>query len=105
MNNMNIVKAFVLVVVLLGLVTTFFLSEYVSAILIGSAYNTMNPTYQNVRVYSDPFQGNDTVAQSLSQQNITEGTMRIYNGSGYEIGLDNFTINYPGGTVLVKTEA
>ncbi len=102
MTNLNIGKAIILLIILIGVITTFFLSEYVSVILMGSVFNTKNPSFQSVRVIGDPFQGNDTVAQQLSNGNITVGTLRIYNGSGFTFGLNNFTINYPLGTVLVN---
>ena len=102
MNNLNIGKAIILLIILIGVITTFFLSEYVSVILMGSVFNTKNPTFESVNVIADPFQGNDTVPQQLSNTNITHGTMRIYNASGFTFGLGNFTIDFPLGTVLVN---
>ncbi len=36
----GIIKAFLLMVIVVGVLTTFFLSEYVAAILLGSVFNT-----------------------------------------------------------------
>ena len=101
MTNLNIGKAIILLIILVGVITTFFLSKYVSVILMGSVFNTKNPSFQSVNVIGDPFQGNDTVPQQLSNTNITPGTMRIYNTTT-TFGLDNFTIDFPQGTVLVN---
>jgi len=38
----GIIRAFGLMVIVVGILTTFFLSEYVAAILLGSVFNTSN---------------------------------------------------------------
>ena len=99
----GIIRAFGLTVVVVGILTTFFLSEYVAAIILGSVYHISNngSTITETAVTAESFQANNVTEQFLTNTPLLDGTLLVYNAST-NFALANFTIHNVNGSILLK---
>lgn len=101
----GVVKAFGLMIIIVGSLTTFFLSEYVSAILLGAVFYTSNngSTYADTAITAESFTAINSTPQELAHSLIYPTTLRVTNSSGSEFGIGNFTVTYNNGTILLNS--
>lgn len=100
----GIVKAFGLMVLLVGSLTTFFLSEYISAVVLGAVYYPAvnGTTYTYTAVTGESFIADNTTPRQLANYPIVVTSLVLSNASGTGYGNANFTITYNNATLLLK---
>jgi hypothetical protein len=101
----GIIRAFLLMVIVIGVLTTFFLSEYVATVLLGSVFYTVSngTTYVYTVVTGETFTVYNITsvpATELAHDNIRSDLFVIYNGTSGEVfNVANFTIDYAAGNI------
>ena len=100
----GIIRAFALMIIIVGSLTTFFLSEYVATVILGSIFYsaTNGTTYTTTTATGETFTAYNTTTAvtELANDNILENTLSVYNNTDkVEIGLANFTIVYAAGNI------
>jgi len=100
----GILRAFGLMVIVVGVLTTFFLSEYIASMILGSVYYTAlnGSTYTRTAVTGESFTvyNTTTAVTELANDFLQTNTVAVYNASDtVPIGLNNFTIDYNAGNI------
>lgn len=98
----GITKAFILMILIVGALTTFFLSEYVAGILLGSVFYVANngTTYTSATITGESIIANNTVPQLLANSPVVTGTLTLENET-QQWDLSNFTIHYNNGSIFL----
>jgi len=95
----GVVKAFALMVLIVGSVTTIFLSEYISSMVLGAVfYSAVNGT-SYYSVTGESFIANMSTIDQLANYPVT--AIRVYNGT-QEYGIANFTTTLANGSLLLN---
>jgi len=100
----GMIKAFGLLIVIVGSLTTFFLSEYIANVVLGSVYFTAvnGTTHAYTTVTAEALTADNTTARQLGNYPIVSSTyLQIYNSSGTAFDLSYFTITYSNASILV----
>lgn len=98
--NIGILQAFILLVALVAIVGALFFTQYIYGIVLGTVFQATANFTTTGDVVNNSFTANLTNAQSLSNGNISTGTLAIFNQSdNVQLGLANFTVDLIAGTV------
>lgn len=102
MIDKSLLKAFGVILMVVGVVGTFFFISYLIAIVNGSVAGSIDDVYTNTSVTGVSFIATNNSYQSLGHRNIVPNSLHIYDDIGNNYSLSNFTVDYTRGMIILN---
>jgi len=102
MIDKGILKGFGMILIIVGIVGTFFVTTFLIAIINGTVANTVNENRIDYTATGVAFLATNESDQSLGRGNIVQNSFRIYDENNINYSESNFTIDYTNGLIRLK---